>query len=302
MNGGAWFISIFLLVGLVAALAASFTRFYARWRAYRYSLRIRVDLPVRLERVVTKRLMSLERGGSIGGLAFTAAATAAFASGFGVSDESSLTGLYLAGAAFAGAGVGTAVAALTGSSSVAPDQPRVARSGAVEVRDYLAPLERIGARIVVAAAVVALLASTVLAAPGNDGALFAIAFFAIAGALSLVLFEVAGRRVVDASQPAGSTAELVWDDAVRATTLRALVTAPLALGAYCLIFGVVGIAETADSALVSVTSLAFAGIFSGVAVAAAIVSLAIKPESYFVRRLWPNLRWSDTADAAADAV
>lgn len=300
MDGGAWFISIVLSLGLIVAFALTFVPFCARWRAYRHAASIRIDLPARLERTVAGRLMARSRGGSIGGLVLTAAATVAFHFEIGVDHDSQLTGLFIVGSTFAGVAAGTAVAALTGSRTVAPDRPRVARARAVTVSDYLAPLELIGARIVVAAAVGVLFASTLFAAPGSGGTLFAIAFFAVFGALSLALFEVASRRIVDLSQPAGSTAELVWDDAIRASSLRDLVTAPLALGAYCLVFGVFGIAESSTHPSAALVAYVVGGTFALTGVAAAVYSVATRPQRYFLDRLWSDLRASDL-DLVGDA-
>ena len=302
MEVGAWYFSIIVSIGLVVVFALTFVPFYARWRAYHHAVSIRIDLPVRLERTVSGRLMARERGGSLGGLVFTVAATAAFHFEVGVNNDSDLTSMFIVGATFAGVGAGTAVATLTGSATIASDRPRVARARAVSVSDYLAPLELVGARAVVIASVVVLLVSAVLSAPGTGGALFPIAFFAIFGAIALALFEVASRRIVDLPQPAGSTAELVWDDAIRASSLRDLATAPLALGAYCLVFGAVGIAESSTDPVAVTISYVVGGIFALVALAAAIFSIATRPQRYFLDRLWQDLRWSDTADLATDAV
>jgi len=299
MDGGAWFISILISIGMIVAFALTFVPFCARWRAHRHAASIRIDLPERLERTVAARLMAGSRGGSLGGLVFTAAAALAFHFEVGVGNDSQLTGLFIVGSAFAGVASGTAVAALTGSRTISPDRPRVARARAVAVSDYLAPFELIGARIVVFAAVGVLLVTTVVAAPGAGGSLFAIAFFAIFGALSLALFEVASRRIVDLSQPAGSTAELVWDDAIRASSLRDLVTAPLALGAYCLVFGVFGIAESSTHPAAMLVSWVVGSIFALTGLAAAVYSIATRPQRYFVDRLWSDLRASDL-DLVAD--
>jgi hypothetical protein len=293
VDGGAWFISIVLSLGMIVGFALTFVPFCARWSAYRHAVSIRIDLPAHLERTVAARLMARSRGGSLGGLVFTVAAALAFHFEIGVNHDSQLTGLFIVGSTFAGVAAGTAVAALSGSRTIAPDRPRVARARAVTVSDYLAPFERIGARIVVYGAVGVLLVASVFAAPGAGGSLFAIAFFAIFGAVSLALFEVASRRIVDRSQPAGSTAELVWDDAIRASSLRDLVTAPLALGAYCLVFGVFGIAESSTHPAAMLVSWVVGSIFGLTGLAAAIYSIATRPQRYFVDRLWSDLRASD---------
>ena len=300
MDGGSWFITIAWLVLFVILGALTLVPAYARYSALRRAYRLGITLPANLEAEVAHRLMARQRGAAIGGGLLTALAAAAFTWELGVDNGSDQTGLFIVGAAFTGIGIGASVAALASRPAADPERVRVARSNAVSVSDYVAPLELVGARLVVILAVVVLIVGTVLAATGADVALYPIVFFSVFGAISLTVFEVVSRRIIDRPQPAGSTAELVWDDAVRASTLRDLVTAPLALGAYCLIFGVFGVAGTGASVIV-VTVVG--GFFLAALLAAAVVTIAIRPDGYFLRRLWPDLRWSDTAEAtpATDA-
>jgi len=300
MDGGSWFITIAWLVLFVILGALTLVPAYARYSAHRRAYRLGITLPSHLEAEVASRLMARQRGAAIGGFLLTGLAAVAFHWELGVDNGSDQTGLFIVGAAFAGIGIGASVAALASRPAADPERVRVARSNAVSVSDYVAPLELVGARLVVILAVVVLIVGTVLAATGADVALYPIVFFSVFGAISLTVFEVVSRRIIDRPQPAGSTAELVWDDAVRASTLRDLVTAPLALGAYCLIFGVFGVAGTGASVIV-VTVVG--GFFLAALLAAAVVTIAIRPDGYFLRRLWPDLRWSDTAEAtpATDA-
>lgn len=297
MDGGTWFISILLFVTSLALIALSFVPYYARYSVLRYAQRLELRLPSHLEGVMGRRLMARMRAGAIGAAVFVAASSAALAWFVEPDIRSNLVGLLVIGAAFVGIGVGTAVAALAASSSVAPDQPRVARAGAVAVKDYLAPVELVGARVVVAGAVLLLVWVTVFTSRYASVDYVGITMFSVFGVLSLVLFEVASRRIVDQSQPAGSTAELVWDDAIRASALRDLVTAPLALGVYSLLFGFVSVADANGDVVFGLLG----GIVFVALLAAAIVSRVTRTQSYFVRRLWPDLRWSDTADATTDA-
>jgi len=297
MDGGTWFISILLFVTSLALIALSFVPYYARYSVLRYAQRLELRLPSHLEGVMGRRLMARMRAGAIGAAVFVAASSASLAWLVEPDIRSNLVGLLVIGAAFVGIGVGTAVAALAASSSVAPDQPRVARAGAVAVKDYLAPVELVGARVVVAGAVLLLVWVTVFTSRYASVDYVGITMFSIFGVLSLVLFEVASRRIVDQSQPAGSTAELVWDDAIRASALRDLVTAPLALGVYSLLFGFVSVADANGDVVFGLLG----GIVFVTLLAAAIVSRVTRTQSYFVRRLWPDLRWSDTADATTDA-
>ena len=290
------FISAFVGIVALIGLGATFVPVYARWRAYQQSAYLHIELPARLERAVGSRLVARERGAIIGALAVGGAAVLGFATGAFGDSEPGLTTLFIVGAVFAGVGIGTAIAALTGKKEVPSDRPRVARSGAATVADYIAPIERIGARVAVVI-VVSVAVGLAVAGSSTDGPLFSVAFFAAAAVTTLALFEIASRRIVGASQPAGSTAELVWDDAIRASVVRDLVTAPIALAVYGTIIGVFGLADTGAGAA------AYVGI--GAVVAGLVVTLVAsaisRPRRYFLRRLWPELRWSDTADTATDA-
>ncbi|GAB3604927.1 hypothetical protein GCM10027413_03360 [Conyzicola nivalis] len=288
-------------VGIIAVvgLAATFVPWYGRWRAYQQSAYLRVDLPTRLERAVSSRLISRERGGIIGAAALGGLAVLGFATGIVDGLEPSLTIFFIVGAVFVGVGVGTAIAALTGKKEVPSDVPRVARSEAASVADYIAPIERIGARVCVAI-VVALAIAVGLAGPSADDLLLPVTLFAAAAILTLALFEMASRRIVEASQPAGSTAELVWDDAIRASVIRDLVTAPLALSVYGTVFGVFALADRSIGAAAATAYLGSALVIAGFIITV-VVSAVTRPRRYFLDRLWPNLRWSDTADVATDA-
>ena len=297
MHEAVWFITIFVLALCVALFALSFVPFFARWSAYRHSVLIRVDLPRHLERTVSERLMRGQRGGTISGFLFILGAAIIVNLGF-VGHDTSINLWFIAGGAIAGVGVGVAIAAVTGRSTVPSNGPRVARSGAVAVSDYVAPLERVGAVVAVLLAIAVLVFGVVV---GSDWSLFPTAVFAVLGAASLIVFEVAGRRIVDLSQPAGSTGELVWDDAIRASILRDLLHAPLALGAYSVVFGLVGIAQSTSNPD-AITAANLTGLVStGVLLVIAIYTRVASPQRYFVDRLWPNLRWSDTADVVTDA-
>ena len=296
MNGVAWFFSIFVAVLFCVLFGLTFVRQYARYNSYRLSVLVGVNLPPRLEPAISARLMARDRGTAIGAFAFAVAAVLAFQFGIFAGADSYYAFLFVAGTAVTGACVGSAVAAFSGSRTIAPDAPRVARSSVAAVADYVHPIERIGVRVVVAASVVVL----IVAATTTTGIpILVTAFLTVMGVASLALFEVVSRRIVDRSQPAGSTADLVWDDAIRSSLLRDLLTAPAALGAFGLIFATATLIDngTASSTATDATSLGLS--FSGLAVA--LYGRFSRPRRYFVGRLWPNLRWSDTADEMTDA-
>jgi len=306
VDGAAWFITAFLAAGMVVFFALSFVPAVARWSALRSAVAIGVPIPARLEHTVSRRLMARQRGGSAGGLAFVVLATIAFQFDLGATDDPRTVVWFIAGSALAGIGSGTAIAALTASSRAAGDEPRVARSNAVTVADYLSPLERIGTRAIVIVAIVAAVCGAVLVPSAASGARAPMVLFAVLAVASLALFEVSSRRIIALPQPAGSTAELVWDDAVRVSSLRDMLAAPVAFGLNSVVLGIAALVQTAveispsDGANLLGISTPFA------LIALTLYSRAAYPQRYFLRRLWPKLRWSDTADeqspAATDAV
>jgi hypothetical protein len=293
VDGVIWFFSIFLAVVFAVGLALTFVPVFAKWSAYRHSVLIRLDLPSRLQPAVSARLMASGRGAIVGGLVFSILGLVALSLDVSGGDTPRSASFLLLGAAIAGSTVGTTVAALTGSRTIPSDQPRVARSNVATVADYVFPLERIGARVLVVLAVAVTIAIAVVDA---GGLVSAAVFFAVLAAITLVLFEIAGRRVVDRSQPAGSTGELVWDDAIRALILRDMLVAPLTLAAFSLFIGVAHLlgGNNGPDSLVSVFP-------TFVALAVTLYSRASRPQRYFLTRLWPNLRWRDTADTVTDA-
>lgn len=293
MDSAIWYFSILIAIVFAVGLALTFVPVFAKWSAYRHSVLIRLDLPSRLQPAVSARLMTSGRGAIAGGLVFTILGLVALSLDVGASDNTRSALFFLLGTAIAGGTVGTTVAALTGSRTIPSDQPRVARSNVATVADYVFPLERIGTRVLV---VLAVAVTIVIAVIDAGGLVSAAVFFAVLAAVTLVLFEIAGRRVVDRSQPAGSTGELVWDDALRALILRDMLIAPLTLSSFSLILGVAHLlgGDSGPDSLVSVFP-------TFIALAVTFYSRASRPQRYFITRLWPKLRWSDTADTVTDA-
>jgi hypothetical protein len=165
----------------------------------------------------------------------------------------------------------------------------------VTVADYLAPIERQGARATTLGSVLTLIATLVTLAwtefpPAAIAATIAAAALTLLSVASLVLLEVFGRRIVERPQPAGSPAELAWDDALRSVALRDLVTAPIAVGLYGVTLGIVALANALPISAVA------AAVLSGVAmctfaavVLALVVSITNKPQQHYLRRLWPEV-------------
>ena len=113
-------------------------------------------------------------------------------------------------------------------------------------------------------------------------------------ASSLVIFEVAARRIVAKGRLIGSVEELVWDDAFRSHVLRELGFAPLVLSAYAL--GLTGSAVGIMSAGAEVPTSISLGVFAALLISTVIVLLVartMKTRRHFIRRLWPELEDAD---------
>jgi len=303
MDGTAWFISIVLAVGFVVVFAATFVPGSGRRSTQRLVRSIGIGLPPQLEAEVEARVILRQRAGSIGAAIAVAAAVAFFV--LSSAAPSQLTGLLIVGAAFAGIAIGAGVSAATASAATAPGEARVARLRAVSVRDYLAPLELLGARVVAGLAVVTAIAVIALTpfADGDDAAnVVVITALGVTAGVSLALFELFSRRIVDRPQPVGTPVELAWDDALRSSTLRDIVTAPLLIGVYTVMYGFIEISDRVGVASDSFVGFAVAaGVFMLVLAALlilAIVSIVSRPQRHVIRRLWPDV---DVDGARPDA-
>lgn len=208
-----------------------------------------------------------------------------------------------------GGSVGNLAAVLATPGSADPTQPRVAHARATRLSDYLDPLELIGARIVAGLGLVSAIVFAVLPTqPSTFPAAQSVAvpLLAAVGVISLVLLEVGGRRVVLGRPPfATSPTALAWDDALRASDLRSLASAPLMSGMYAFIFALGSLGEmlpfnaiNRDIVLVAANVGWF--LFLGAMIFILVLSIVRTPAQYYLRRLWPELVPA-TGRAAADA-
>src|SRR5690606_28175077 len=110
--------------------------------------------------------------------------------------------------------------------------------------------------------------------------------------VAIAVDEVLARRLLDRRQVASSSLELAWDDAMRARTLRDMVTVPLMLGLYLplILTGVVSDAVEGrwpNDPMVAVAAAIFLGVLGGAALMGG-VSMALAPQRHFRVRLWPR--------------
>lgn len=308
MNPGVWFITgvlvLLLIVGAVLMLIPAFRRYAVAQTGTSVGLAVPDQLEPALRRRFTGRMTASLAGALIG----LGAAVASLQSGLVPSAESTNVAEFwiVFGGFFTGASVAAAIYALA-AKPARPEGERFARSGAVDLRDYLAPIDRLGARAAVGLGVATLIIASIVSAAGltNSNAAISVGGLIVAaGVVALALSELASRRILDRPQPAGSPAELAWDDALRAQSLREIITAPLCLGSWGALAVLFTLIEATDSIgpgggvtfWISVIGLFL--VLAALFVAAA-VSIATKPQQHYLRRLWPDV--AAAAKAATDS-
>jgi hypothetical protein len=298
MTPALWFIAVVAAGVTVALLLLQSVPGYRSFAARRFGHSVWLAMPddallASVERRVARKAVA----GGVGGLAALAIMVTGMSALGAPADEGYVATWVIIGGYFAGIAVGSAINALTEPRS--ERAVTFARAEAVELCDFVAPVERQGARVVVLLAVLLGAVLAVLTArdgePSSAGLAGALVMVALA-LVSLVVFEIGSRRVLSRGRPAGSPTELAWDDALRAGALRDLVTAPLALGTYSLF--VLG-GELANGYTGAASAVGFT-VLIGIVVAgfaALVVVLITRPQRYYLRRLWPEL--AGTQDAGA---
>lgn len=308
MNPGVWFITatlvLFVIVVAVLMLFPRFRRAAVTQTGNSVGLAVTPQLEPALRRRFAGRTVASLVGALIG---LALAVSALFADLVPLRGSTDVAEFWLVfGGFFTGAAVATSIYALA-AKPARPSGERYARSGAVDLRDYLAPIDRLGARIAVAFGVATLIAATAVSAAGltdSNAALSVGGLIVVAGVVALGLSEFASRRILARPQPAGSPAELAWDDALRAQSLREIVTAPLCLGSWgalAVLFALMNATNAGGFGGIVAFWIAAAGLLVVFVAlfAAAAVSIATKPPQHYLRRLWPDV--AAAGKAAADA-
>lgn len=289
-----------LLAAMVYAVAAPWFR--SRPRGQRRALdrvarRVRLPVPEELRPRLERQVRGYLLGADLG-----AAAGVAVASVWGLTLGRTFVGesswlLILFAAALAGAALGAGLAALREAARPREDDgPRVARPVSPTLGDYLAPAELQGGRGVAVLPTILLTMLLVLGASGVGGSGVTASRFVgptLGAGLALAALafgELGGRRVLDAPQAAGSDLELAWSDAIRAHTLRAVVTVPLVVGTYASL----GSLSAFDLGPVDPRSTLGIGLVALLVVATVALLVAVvwtatgAPHRHFRRRLWPT--------------
>jgi hypothetical protein len=295
MSAPASTIAILLALLLVPFVGATWWQAGRRAWARYFSRSVGLAIPDGMERLLIPRIVRSVRASSLGAAVGEGATIGAAVL---IPDQGRPELWLILGGYLSGGGIGAAIAALMPPRTLGADERRFARSAEVTLRDYLSPWERIGGRVVVILAAVAFVLGPVADPFGlwtglPTGQRVVYGVMAMLAILTLALFELGARRILERGQPAGSSAELAWDDALRAFALRSLVTAPLCVGLWTVILIGATLLDAASAAppRTPLWWAAEVGVLLALValVAVVIAAIASRPQRYYLRRLWPEV-------------
>ncbi|GAB3403315.1 hypothetical protein GCM10027515_14100 [Schumannella luteola] len=266
-----------------------------------YARRLGLAIPPQMQQLIERRLARRGRAAGVGVLLGAVAAVPVAL----LTPEGESRWAHLVPAAGVFALVASVVAAV--AALVLRERPgegmRVARSTEVRLDDYVAPFELNFQRAVVALGLLGALVGIFAVALQPTLLTTSGAFIAtgLVGLVAAVAFEVIARRLVDAPQPAGSPAELAWNDALRTLGIRDLMLVPSMMGTFSA-FGalLVLVVPGSTSALPGQLGAGIAfGVFL-IVIVALIVLAAVQyrhgsPLTHFLRRLWPEVAAQNAA-------
>lgn len=290
-----------LTVAVVAVLLITLVQLapYVRARdrlaaADRLARSVDLGLDPAVADVVAARLVRRERAGALGGLAvgLPVAWWASWALG---SDAAATGALLVFVGLFAGRAIGCALVSWVESARRGAGGARVARASTPVHGDYVARLERWGSWGMAAIAVALGLGLLVLdrvgvvELAGVPAAL--VVLCVVAPPAAVLLDEVAARWLLSRPQVARSQVELAWDDALRARTLRDMVTVTILVAAYAPIGLLAAVGDSLEGGWPANPAV---GVVDGlllVLLAAlgvlGLTSIAVRPQRHFRRALWP---------------
>lgn len=294
-----WVVGIYLTIA--TALLIANARPHAQEAAVlRFQTSVGVPLPQWLGEQLRQRLLVTRRSQLIGGMVGIVLSASSVRT-----EPDTLQSAIVVTGVFAGGALGVAIATLLSTQRVTGGEVRYARSQAVGLSDYVPGLELWLARTPAALAVVYFSAWGVgswagLIPPADVRVLLGGAVLTLLAVASLIIFEVAGRRIVATGNRVSSPEELVWEDAIRSRTVRDIVSAPVLVGLYAILYSLPALFnDGVQSWFITWTGSVIAG---GI-VLAALITLVLRPERHFLRRLWPELAATtgkpDGADAAS---
>lgn len=299
MNVYEWILALAVAVAIVFS-GVSYIPGFQRLLAHRLARRVGLGVPDALDREIRVRAASRERTGVFGYLLAMALVYGVLRlNGEPIGQFS--TYLCLAGG-FLGNGFGTGIASFISETRRRDTPIRLARLRVVRPRDYLPGILGTLGWIVFCCWAAALGAQLIFtpagAAPSalRTGLIISVAMVGFGG-LGLVFFEFASRLIVRRGQPAGSTDELVWDDALRSSALRDLLNGPLLAVVYASLAGV------AFSALAATHSVPgnIAVVVLGIAGALALIGylyLMRHTQQWYLEILWHGSRRRTAEESA----
>ncbi|ROQ37534.1 hypothetical protein EDF46_2993 [Frondihabitans sp. PhB188] len=273
---------------LVGTAVLSRVPAFQTWRIGKLAERVGLGVPDELDGMIRDRVASRLLASSIGGvIGLVPGVFLSWGYGWTRGDmNEQLVALYvvLAGSA-TGTALGTAWAALRAETRL-DDRPRIARADVVTISDYIVSLLR-----GLAWAVVVLAAVTVAVVRWQQGALRGPGLsvgpgevLVVIAVACLILFEVLGRRLVRRGRPSTSTDELVWNDALTSSALRAMLYAPVlavGLGSY---WTVITPGPASPSGLSIGVALSLLGVY------AVFAWIYRSTPTWYLTQLWPNAR------------
>lgn len=291
-------------IGLSVWFAASFTRWFRTRQLGYYARRVGLHVPEELEEALGRRVVALERSAAGGGLAGLIVSSGIVwmlpKSDFPSEPSIGVGAPVVVMTVILGSMITRAITAVTLTMRAQPGR-RVARSTTPHLSDYVPMVELLGSLLAAGGAVVLVVLAGVAISVGrldslmlsDDGGEFwsVEAMFGYLALVTAVAACLLSQIVLRAAQRAGSRQELAWDDALRASTLRALVGVPISWGIQSLYLsfldvtmgatwhpGILGFVAGTVFALAAATTLALL-----------LVDRRAKPNEYFLQRLWRNV-------------
>lgn len=290
-----WFMLGWLaLVAIIASLAPIWSPRPRSIGRFARTVGLPLDGDVELERTIGERLRLRAKWGALGTVIGAIAGVPIVLSGaltthpeWGGPSVAPFAAIVLLGVLLAGRGVGVAISILPAPPEVRRNGPRISRLPRPTAGEYVAPIERVGARALVV--VSGLLAAATAAPPIATETRILAGVAGIGAIATLVVVEWASSALVSRPQPAVSELLLRWDDALRAQTLRDLVSVPLMFGLLAIVTSISAASQWAsalgDIGKIAVSVFTSASFFTLLVVLA--FSIAVRPARYYLKRLWP---------------
>jgi hypothetical protein len=290
--------TILIAIGLVLIMAIAWLvgRSQQKNAVQRFSRKFGLEVPEGMEPAIRAGVMARHTGALVGTIITEVVAVVVLLIFPGFQLLSTWWCLFAS--YLVGAGVGSAVAILIAEQRREQGVIRVARSSAVDVDDYVPPLQSWFARISVVLGILAF-AGDIWLTVGVSAAYLSLVSGVLVGLaiVMLVVYETVSRRFVAKGVLAGSTLELAWDDGLRAYALSNLNMMVALIPLYSLIGYDTLWVNGPYSHIEKLVNQPALGVYGGLLPIGAAVLIfclvaiitRIRSRQYFLRRLWPAL-------------